>query len=82
MMFTTEHPYTQMEKQRGKMKFILHCHWKFTSFKVDVEALALMGALRQSLEDLEVTWSFRRNCADLWVMLGFIDNLELEWLQL
>ena len=81
-MSTAEHPYTQMKKQRVKMKFILPCHWYFTCFKVDIEALALMGALRQSLEDLEVAWSFRRNCADMWVGVGFINNLEPEWLQL
>ena len=44
------------------MKFILPCHWYFTYFKVDIEALAMMAALKQSLEDLEDTWSFRRNC--------------------
>ena len=71
-----------MKKQRVKMKFVLLCHWYFTYFKVDVEVLVLVGCWRQSVEDLEVAWSFRSNCADLWVMLGFIDNLEQEWLQL
>ena len=76
MMSIAEHLYTQMKKQRVKMKFILPCHWYFTYFTVDLEVLALMGAFRQSLEDLEVAWHFRRNCEDLWVMQGFRDNFE------
>ena len=66
MMSTAEHPYTQMEKQRVKMKFILPCHWYFTYFKVESGVLVLLVALElRNLEDLEVAWSFRRNCADV-----------------
>ena len=65
-MSTAEYPYTQMKKQRVKMKFILpYCLW-FTYFEVEIEVLALVIALElRSLEDLDVAWSFKRNCADL-----------------
>ena len=66
MMSTAEHPYTQMKKQRVKMKFILPYHRWFTYFEVEIEALVLLIALElRSLEDLEVAWNFKRNCADL-----------------
>ena len=66
MMSTAEDPYIQMKKQRVKMKFILPYLCWFTYFEVETEVLALLIALElRSLEDLEVAWSFRRNCADL-----------------
>ena len=66
MMSTAEHLYTQMKKQRVKMKFILPYHCWFTYFEVETEVLALVIALElRSLEDLEIAWSFKRNCADL-----------------
>ena len=66
MMSTAEHPYTQMKKQRVKMKFILHYHCWFTYFEAVTEVLVLLIALElRSLEGLEVAWSFRRKCADL-----------------
>ena len=76
-MSTAEHPYTQMKKQRIKMKFILPCCWYFTYFKVESGVLALLVTLElRNLEDLEIAWSLRRNYADLYVMPGFIDSLE------
>ena len=59
MMSTAEYLYTQMKKQRVKLKFILPYHWWFTYIEVEMEALALVIALElRSLEDLEVTWNF------------------------
>ena len=53
-------------EQRVKMKFILPCHWYFTYFKVESGALGLFVTVElRNLEDLEITWSFGRNCADL-----------------